>query len=130
MNTIILIILTIVFLLFMLIGIFFMHDGLPMGASIAIILFMVGAFVLFYLGSTLIGDDIYTKDYTTCSYTVGKNDQVCIDTYKINLNYTFPTISNKVGLGYFIIDTILVIVMIREFLFMILHAGDCRPQRY
>lgn len=120
MNTIFLIILTIIFLVFAILGILIFKDVGFLRGYISITLFMIGITGIIFLGSSMISDDIYIKEII-CSYTVGKSDETCMDVYNINLNYSFPSISDKVGLSYLIFDAGLCIIMCRKFLIMMWH---------
>jgi hypothetical protein len=123
MNTIILIILTLIFLVFIVCGIFLVRHSFYFGTSFGVWLFFIGMIGILYLGLTIAGDAIYTKE-TVCSYTVGKSDEVCMDNYTLNFDYIFSQNMNKITLSYFISDVILGIILIREFLLLLYHAGE------
>ena len=125
MNTIIAIILTLLAIILTIVGIYFMRHGYPIGA-LGIYLIVISIIIIFYLGSTFVGSGIFTKE-TICTYTVGKSNEICIDNYKINYYYQCSTISDKIGLSYFIVDILLILVLIREFIIMFIHMGDCIP---
>jgi len=118
MNTIILFLSTIIFILITIFGIFFMRQGFSVGISIGIILIFIGIFGLFSIGSTFIAEDQLDKT-TICSYTVGKSDESCMDTYW----YNSSIVSNKLFMSYIIIDTLFILITFREFLLIISDIG-------
>ena len=128
MNTILVIILTIVFLISSIIGIFLFHINFILSSKIGIFLFLIGVIGLFFIGTTFI-DDVYTKEIV-CSYTVGKSDEVCMDIYILNYNFSTETMSDKISIGYFILDGILIILFMREFFILLCHMGDCVKSDY
>ena len=120
MNTIIFIILTLIFLACIVLGLIFFRVGLSLGSFIGITLFVIGLLGIIYLGTTMISNDIYIKE-TVCSYTVGKSDEICMDVYNINFYYSFPSTSDKIGLTYLIFGMGSCILMFREFLLLLWH---------
>lgn len=124
MKTILLIILTIILLLFAIFGILGMKAIGYISSPLPFIFFIAGILGLFSIGMSLISDDIYTKESTVCMYTVGQNDEICQDNYALNLNYTFHSTSDKIGLIYLIVDTILFFIMLREIFIIISDFGN------
>lgn len=128
MNTIILIILTLLFLLLSILGIFLFNKFFMNGGIAGFFIFVIGIVGLFTLGGILIGNSGFVKE-TICTYTVGKSDEICVDNYNYDFSHQIITTSAKIGFGYFIISIILIVLFIRNVLYMLWHMGSCIPDR-